>query len=45
MGTTVNIQASADCEVYLLSLNRLSRLQMTVLTGRRRTGKTRVIMR
>lgn len=44
MGTTVNIQASADCEVYLLSLNRLSRLQMTVLTGRRRTGKTRVIM-
>ena len=23
MGTTVNIQTSADCEVYLLSLNRL----------------------
>lgn len=29
MGATVNIQASTDCEVYLLSLNRLNQFWET----------------
>lgn len=35
MGATVNIQASTDCEVYLLSLNRLNQFWETDMNTQR----------